>query len=44
MDNQFSTYKPEGFDTVTPYLFVDEPHKLIDFLKTTFLPMRLIDP
>lgn len=36
MNKLFDTYKPEGFHTVTPYLFVDEPQKLIDFLKATF--------
>lgn len=36
MENLFNTYKPNGFHTVTPYLFVDEPQRLIDFLKNTF--------
>lgn len=36
MDTLFQTYKPEGFHTVTPYLFVEEAQKLIDFLIAAF--------
>ena len=36
MNTLFQTYKPEGFHTVTPYLFVEEPQKLIDFLQSAF--------
>lgn len=36
MENTFETYKPEGFHTVTPYLFVKEPEHLADFLKQAF--------
>lgn len=36
MENVFQTYKPEGFHTVTPYLFVDNPQLLIGFLTKTF--------
>lgn len=32
----FETYKPEGFHTVMPYLFVEEPEKLVEFLKNVF--------
>lgn len=36
MKNVFQTYKPKGFHTVTPYLIVDNPEELIDFLKKAF--------
>ncbi len=36
MQSLFQTYKPEGFHTVTPYLFVDNPQLLIEFLKNSF--------
>ena len=36
MEKIFETYKPKGFHTVTPYLFVDKPQLLIDFLKKVF--------
>lgn len=36
MDKIFETYTPEGFKTVNPYLFVDNPQQLIDFLKNAF--------
>lgn len=36
MDNIFETYKPEGFYTVTTYLFVNDAPKLIGFLKVAF--------
>ncbi len=36
MKSIFQTYKPDGFHTVTPYLFVDKPQVLIDFLKNAF--------
>lgn len=35
-DQIFETYKPDGFHTVNSYLFVDDPEKLIDFLKNAF--------
>lgn len=41
MDTLFQTYKPEGFHTVTPYLFVAEPQKLIDFLQAAFHAQEL---
>ncbi|MCH6233385.1 VOC family protein [Cognataquiflexum rubidum] len=41
MDNIFDTYKPKGFHTVVPYLFVDNPILLIDFLKNTFYAEEL---
>lgn len=41
MDTLFQTYKPEGFHTVTPYLFVAEPQKLIDFLQAAFNAQEL---
>lgn len=37
MDNFFDAYRPQNFHTVTPYLFVDKPQILIDFLKNAFL-------
>lgn len=36
MKRIFETYRPEGFKTVNPYLFVDNPQDLIDFLKNAF--------
>lgn len=36
MKTIFDTYKPKGFHTVVPYLFVNNPQLLIDFLKKTF--------
>lgn len=36
MNKLFETYKPEGFHAVNPYLFVDDPLALIDFLKNVF--------
>lgn len=47
MNNLFDTYKPEGFHTMTPYLFVDDPIKLIRFLKNAFEATemhRSVDP
>ena len=47
MDNVFETYRPDNFHTVTPYLFVDNPELLIDFLKHAFLAKeinRSVDP
>lgn len=32
----FETYKPDGFHTMNSYLFVDDPEKLINFLKNAF--------
>ncbi|GGD42601.1 VOC family protein [Muriicola marianensis] len=32
MKSYFDTYRPEGFSTVTPYLFAEDPARLIDFL------------
>lgn len=36
MNTISETYKPEGFHTVHPCLFADDPLKLIDFLKNAF--------
>lgn len=36
MNTYFDTYRPDGFHTLHPYLFVDDPEKLIDFLKKAF--------
>lgn len=36
MNKIFDTYRPEGFGTVNSYLFVEDPEKLIDFLKNAF--------
>jgi PhnB protein len=41
MDKIFETYKPDNFHTVTPYLFVDNPQVLIDFLKNAFLAKEI---
>ena len=41
MDNIFNTYKPDNFHTVTPYLFVNNPQRFIDFLKNAFLAIEL---
>lgn len=41
MNRIFQTYKPEGFHTATPYLFVDNPPELIDFLKNAFYAVEL---
>ncbi len=36
MEKIFETYKPDGFHTVTSYLFVENPEELIAFLKNAF--------
>ena len=36
MNKIFDTFRPEGFETVTAYLFVENPDELIDFLKKVF--------
>lgn len=36
MNEIFKTYKPKNFHTVTPYLMVENPLLLIDFLKHVF--------
>ncbi|MBC9796024.1 VOC family protein [Sinomicrobium weinanense] len=36
MNKIFDTYRPEGFGTVSGYLFVENPNELIDFLKKAF--------
>lgn len=41
MENIFNTYKPEGFHTVTPYIMVDKPQILIDFLKNAFFAKEI---
>ncbi|MDQ1097595.1 MULTISPECIES: VOC family protein [Chryseobacterium] len=41
MENIFQTYKPDNFHTVTPYLFVDQPNLLIEFLKNTFFAKEI---
>lgn len=30
------TYKPEGYNSLSPYLIVDDAQKLVDLLKTVF--------
>ncbi|NER09021.1 Uncharacterized conserved protein PhnB, glyoxalase superfamily [Muriicola jejuensis] len=32
MEEIYNTYRPEGFGTVTPYIFAEDPVKLIQFL------------
>jgi len=47
LENVFDTFRPEGFHSVTPYLIVDKPLILIEFLKKTFFAAELdctIDP
>ncbi|QIY84875.1 VOC family protein [Chryseobacterium sp. NEB161] len=41
METIYRTYKPDGFHTVTTYLFVDKPQQLIDFLKSAFLAREI---
>ncbi len=41
MEDIFNTYRPDNFHTVTPYLFVDKPQLLIDFLKNAFLAKEI---
>ncbi len=41
MEKIFETYKPNGFHTVTTYLFVDKPEELIDFLKKVFFAKEI---
>ncbi|QXV66783.1 VOC family protein [Mucilaginibacter sp. 21P] len=36
MENIFNTYLPEKFHNVTPYIFSEEPERLISFLKNAF--------
>lgn len=36
MKNIFETYRPEGFGTVSGYIFAENPKELIRFLKTAF--------
>ncbi|MEL7002510.1 MAG: VOC family protein [Bacteroidota bacterium] len=41
MNKIFDTYRPEGFGTVSPYLMVENPQELIDFLKDAFYAEEL---
>lgn len=36
MKDIYRTFRPKGFGTVSPYLFVKDPAALIDFLKNAF--------
>ena len=36
MNPVFDTYRPEGFGTVSPYIFAEDPKALIEFLKHAF--------
>lgn len=36
MKTNFETYHPDGFSTVNPYLFTENPQELIDFLQNAF--------
>jgi PhnB protein len=36
MNQLFNTYRPEGFGTIAPYLMVEKPEELIQFLKDAF--------
>jgi len=42
MHKIFDTYRPEGFETVTRYLFSENPLELIDFLKEVFYAEEII--
>lgn len=37
----YDTWRPDGFHTVTPYLFVRSPQALIDFLTKAFFAREL---
>lgn len=41
MNNVFNTFRPEGFGTVSSYLFVENPKELIGFLKNAFYAEEL---
>lgn len=41
MNNVFNTFRPEGFGTVSSYLFVENPKELIRFLKNAFYAEEL---
>ncbi|WP_445383037.1 VOC family protein [Robiginitalea sp. IMCC43444] len=41
MNRIFDTYRPEGFGTVTAYLFAEKPLELIDFLKKAFFAQEI---
>lgn len=41
MDKIFDTYIPEGFSTVSTYLFTEKPLELIDFLKKAFYAIEI---
>ncbi len=36
MKEPYNTYRPDGFRTVNPYLFAEDPEILIDFLQKAF--------
>ncbi len=41
MNKIFDTYHPDGFGSVNGYLFVHNPHELIDFLNKAFYAEEL---
>ena len=41
MNSIYSTYIPDGFSTVSPYLFVTDAEPYIDFLKSAFYAEEL---
>lgn len=41
MKQIFQTFKPDGFHTINPYLFVDNPKVLIAFLKNAFYAVEI---
>ncbi|MEO6869358.1 MAG: VOC family protein [Ginsengibacter sp.] len=41
MNKIFKTFKPNGFHTVKPYLFAENPKLLIDFLKRIFFAKEI---
>lgn len=41
MNKIFDTYRPEGFGTISGYLFVENPEILIQFLKNAFYAEEL---
>lgn len=42
MNTIYDTYRPDGFHTVNPYLFADDPEELISFLINAFDATEII--
>ncbi len=41
LKKEFETYRPDGFHTVSSYIFSEKPQELIDFLQKAFLAEEL---